>query len=47
MMRPAMIEFLELIFYLSLVDIPLMGGAFTWSNNNAWSKLNRFLGFVW
>ncbi|KAG6664244.1 hypothetical protein CIPAW_02G079200 [Carya illinoinensis] len=32
-LRPAMLEFSKCIFYLSLVDIPLMGGTFTWSNN--------------
>jgi len=31
-MRPAIMKFLECIFYLRLVDLPLIGGAFTWSN---------------
>jgi len=26
-----------------LVDIPLQGGQFTWSNNQVWSKIDRFL----
>lgn len=42
-MQPEMTEFLELIFYLTLVNIPLMGGAFTWSNNHIYSRLDRFL----
>lgn len=42
-MQPEMTEFLELIFYLTLVNIPLMGGAFTWSNNHIQSRLDGFL----
>ena len=40
-MRQAMREFLEFIFDLNLVDIPLMGGAFTWSNNHTWSRFGK------
>ncbi|KAG6667897.1 hypothetical protein CIPAW_01G132300 [Carya illinoinensis] len=25
------------------MDIPLMGGEYTWSNNHTWSRLDRFL----
>ena len=43
---PAMNEFSEFIFSLGLVDIPLEGGKFTWSNNRetpAMSRIDRFL----
>jgi endonuclease/exonuclease/phosphatase family metal-dependent hydrolase len=36
-------EFLEFIHRQSLVDIPLQGGQFTWSNKQVWSKIDRFL----
>jgi hypothetical protein len=39
----AMEDFSEFIRGQSLVDIPLQGGQFTWSNNQAWSKIDRFL----
>jgi exonuclease III len=39
----AMEEFSEFIHGQSLVDIPLQGGQFTWSNNQVWSKIDRFL----
>jgi hypothetical protein len=39
----AMEDFLEFIHGQSLVDIPLQGGQFTWSNNQVWSKIDRFL----
>ncbi|KAG2698944.1 hypothetical protein I3760_07G170800 [Carya illinoinensis] len=42
-MRPAMEEFSECIFDLNLVDLPLAGGTTTWSNNQSWSRLDRFL----
>ncbi|KAG6669188.1 hypothetical protein CIPAW_01G225900 [Carya illinoinensis] len=41
--RPAMTEFSDCIFELNLVDLPLIGGPFTWSNNQTWSRLDRFL----
>lgn len=41
-LRPAMSDFSELIFYLSLVDFHCMGGAFTWSNSHTWSTFDRF-----
>jgi hypothetical protein len=39
----AMEDFSEFIHGQSLVDIPLPGGQFTWSNNQVWSKIDRFL----
>jgi hypothetical protein len=39
----AMEDFSEFIYGQSLVDIPLHGGQFTWSNNRVWSKIDRFL----
>jgi hypothetical protein len=39
----AMEEFSEFIFTQRLVDIPLQGGQFTWSNNQVWSTIDRFL----
>ncbi|XP_042939512.1 uncharacterized protein LOC122274548 [Carya illinoinensis] len=38
-----MVDFSNLIFELGLMDIHLMGGEFTWSNNLTWSRLDRFL----
>ena len=47
----AMQEFLEFIADFGLLDTPLEGGKFTWSNNRAtpsMSKLDRFLfSFEW
>lgn len=41
-------NFYELIFDLSLVDLPLMGETFTWSNSHLWSRLDHFLiSFEW
>ncbi|KAG6652145.1 hypothetical protein CIPAW_06G163400 [Carya illinoinensis] len=42
-LRPAMTEFSDCIFDLNMVDLPLMGGRFTWSNSQMWSRLDRFL----
>ncbi|KAG6663824.1 hypothetical protein CIPAW_02G049700 [Carya illinoinensis] len=42
-LQPAMEAFSECIFDLNLVDLPLAGGTATWSNNQSWSRLNRFL----
>ncbi|KAG2706151.1 hypothetical protein I3760_05G090600 [Carya illinoinensis] len=39
----AMGEFSNFISELELMDIPLMGGDYTWSNNYTCSKLDRFL----
>jgi hypothetical protein len=39
----AMEDFSEFIGGQSLVDIPMHGGQFTWSNNWVWSKIDRFL----
>jgi hypothetical protein len=39
----AMEELSEFIHGQSLVDISLQGGQFTWSNNQVWSKIDRFL----
>ncbi|KAG6637440.1 hypothetical protein CIPAW_11G178800, partial [Carya illinoinensis] len=38
-LRPAMTEFSDFIFDLNMVDLPLMGGRFTWSNSQMWSRL--------
>ncbi|KAG2667198.1 hypothetical protein I3760_15G101200 [Carya illinoinensis] len=38
----AMSEFSDIIFDLNLVDLPLIGGPFTWSNNQTWSRLDKF-----
>jgi len=43
---PAIFEFTKLIFDQGLMNIPLVGGNFTWSNNEdppSWSKIDRFL----
>ena len=42
-LRPASLEFSECIFDLNLIDLPLVGGGATWSNNQSWSRLDRFL----
>ncbi|XP_042972866.1 uncharacterized protein LOC122304675 [Carya illinoinensis] len=39
----AMEEFFEFIFELDLMDLPLVGGEYTWSNGRVWSKFDRFL----
>lgn len=42
----AMLEFLEFIFDQGLMDIPLVGGSFIWSDNRelqSWSRSDRFL----
>ncbi|KAG2720457.1 hypothetical protein I3760_02G035900 [Carya illinoinensis] len=36
-------EFSEFIFVLDLLDLPLVGGTFTWSNSRSWSRLDRFI----
>lgn len=33
----------NLFFELHLIDLPLRGGDFTWTNGRAWSILDRFL----
>jgi hypothetical protein len=43
---PAMLEFSKFIFEQGLMDIPLVGENFTWSNNRdslSWSRIDRFL----
>jgi endonuclease/exonuclease/phosphatase family metal-dependent hydrolase len=40
---PTMTDFSELISKQGLMDLPLSGGASTWSNNSSWSRLDRFL----
>jgi hypothetical protein len=40
------LEFSEFIFDQGLLDIPLVGGTFMWSNNrnsSSWSRIDRFL----
>ena len=39
----AMEELNEFIFDLDFMDLPLVGGEFTWSNGRVWSRLDRFL----
>ncbi|XP_041001721.1 uncharacterized protein LOC121247439 [Juglans microcarpa x Juglans regia] len=39
----AMEDFSKFIFELDLMDLPLVGGEYTWSNGRAWSRLDRFL----
>ncbi|KAF5476218.1 hypothetical protein F2P56_007951, partial [Juglans regia] len=36
-------DFSEFIFDLDLMDLPLVGGEYTWSNGRVWSRLDRFL----
>jgi hypothetical protein len=47
----AMTEFLDFIFEYGFMDIPLMGGSFTWYSNkdpSSWSKIDRFIvSFDW
>jgi hypothetical protein len=41
-----MMEFSDFIFYQGLMDLPLVGGTYTWSNNQespSWSRLIDFL----
>jgi endonuclease/exonuclease/phosphatase family metal-dependent hydrolase len=41
-------EFSSFIFDQGLLDIPLVGGQYTWSNNHCWSRIDRFLlSLVW
>jgi len=45
-LNAAMMEFSNFIFEQDLMDLPLTGGPFTWSNNqefSSWSRLDRFL----
>ncbi|KAG6634121.1 hypothetical protein CIPAW_12G097200 [Carya illinoinensis] len=39
----AMTDFSALIFELDLLDLPLGGGDYTWSNGRAWSHVDRFI----
>ena len=39
----AMSDFSDFISSHGLMDFPLAGGTFTWSNNGSWSRLNRFI----
>jgi hypothetical protein len=42
----AMMEFYNFIFEQGLMDLPLVGRTFTWSNNQvspSWSRIDRFL----
>jgi hypothetical protein len=39
------VEFSDCIFYQGLMELPLVGGTFTWSNNqesSSWSRIDRF-----
>jgi exonuclease III len=40
---PSMTEFSDFIFSLGLLDSPMEGGIFTWSNSRSRSRLDRFL----
>jgi hypothetical protein len=44
---PAMMDFSDSIFEQALMDLPLVGGTFTWSNcrETPWSRVHRFLVF--
>ncbi|XP_035541166.1 uncharacterized protein LOC118344500 isoform X2 [Juglans regia] len=42
-MTTAMEDFSQLIFDLELLDLPLVGGEYTWSNSRGGSRLDRFL----
>jgi hypothetical protein len=45
-LNAAMMEFSDFIFEQGLMNLPLAGGTFTWSNNQenpSWSRLDRFL----
>ncbi|KAF5477100.1 hypothetical protein F2P56_003774 [Juglans regia] len=42
-MITAMEVFSQLIFDLELLDLPLVGGEYTWSNSRGGSRLDRFL----
>jgi endonuclease/exonuclease/phosphatase family metal-dependent hydrolase len=45
-LNAAMMEFSDFIIEQDLMDLPLTGGPFTWSNNQeipSWSRLDRFL----
>jgi len=42
----AMMEFSEFIYEQGLMDLPIAGGSFTWSNNqdiSYWCRIDRFL----
>jgi hypothetical protein len=38
-----MTAFTDFIVEQGLMDLPLLGGVFTWSNNLSWSRLDHFL----
>jgi hypothetical protein len=43
---PTMLEFFNFISKQGLMDIPLVGGSFTWSSNRdlpSWSRIDRYL----
>ena len=42
-LNQAMQDFSDFIFDMDLVDLPIVGGEYTWSNNRSWSRLDRFL----
>jgi hypothetical protein len=39
----SMEDFSQFIFDKGLLDIPMMGGQFLWSNGHSWSRIDRFL----
>ncbi|KAL7250145.1 hypothetical protein ACSBR1_012198 [Camellia fascicularis] len=38
-----MSEFGNFINKMELLDIPMMGGQYTWGNSQSWSRIDRFL----
>jgi hypothetical protein len=45
-LNATMMEFSDFIFEQGLMDLPLVGGLFAWSNNQespSWSRLDKFL----
>ena len=40
---PAMREFSNFIFSMGLIDLPMEGGSFTWSNARSRSRIDRFI----
>jgi endonuclease/exonuclease/phosphatase family metal-dependent hydrolase len=41
--RSEVFDFTDFVAEQGLMDLPLVGGESTWSNNSSWSKLDHFL----